>query len=195
MTCRMRRTGILIAAIAALCACLFLGAARGLAIGGVRLSGDMEISDEKVELTNGAEMELSGATWKCEICGKTVKEALITAKKITADLKKSADKKLIVAGAVAGPEVVIHARQVDKAKKSVRLIHATADKAEYTPPASPTADETIVLTGSAAVRITDPDLTEPATLTGSSITIYLNRNKISAKGGDMRIKPREGEQP
>lgn len=195
MKLRMRRTGILIATIAVLCACLFLGAARGLAIGGIRLSGDMEISDEKVELTNGAEMELSGTPWKCEVCGKTVQEALITAKKITADLKKSADKKLAIAGAVAGPEVVMHARQVDKAKKSVRYIHATADKAEYAPPASPAADETIVLTGSAIVKITDPDLAEPATLTGTSITIYLNKNKISAKGGDMRIKPREGEQP
>lgn len=186
----MRKTIAFFAIIAALCAYAAFSSAESLAIGGLHLSGDIDITEDTVELTNGATLELSGSPWKCEICKKTVKDVLITAKVITADLKKTADKKLAVAKAVATTDVVIHARQFDKVKKSTRFIHATADKAVFTPATTAADDETIVLTGSAVVQLTDPELSEPATLTGSTITVYLNKNKISAKSGDMRIKPK-----
>ena len=169
-----------------------LTSAGTFAVGGIHLSGDMEISDEKVELTNGATLELSGAPWKCDVCGKTAQDTLVTARTITANLKK-ADKKLTITEAVATTDVIIHARQVDKVKKTTRFIHATGNKAVFTPAAGD-KDATIVLTGNAAVKLTDPDLEEPATLTGSEVTVYLNKNKINVKSGDMRVKPKEGAQ-
>ena len=164
-----------------------------MAVGGIRLAGDMEISEDSVELTNGAILELSGAPWKCDICGKTAQDALVTAKTITADLKKT-DKKLALTRAIGTTDVVIHAKQVDKVKKTTRFIHATGDKAVFNPAAG-SEEATIVLTGNAVVKLIDPDLSEPASLTGASITVYLNKNKISVKSGDMTVKPREGEQP
>lgn len=180
-------------ALAALCIYAAITCAGSLAVGGMHLSGDMEISDDKVELTNGATLEISGTPWKCDVCGKTVQDAHVTAKAITADLRKTPDKKLALTKAVATTGVVIHARQVDKAKKSTRFVHATGEKAVYTPAAG-TEEATIVLTGNAAVKLTDPELEEPATLTGSTVTVYLNKNKISVKSGDMRVKPKEGAQ-
>lgn len=173
--------------------CIYVGftSAASLAIGGIHLSGDMEISDEKIDLTNGATLELTGEPWKCEICGKTIQDALVTAKTITADLKK-ADRKLLLTKATATTDVLVHVRQVDKVRKTTRFIHASADKAVFTPAATGTEDETIVLTGKAIVKLIDPDLEEPGTLTGESITIYLNKNKITVKSGDMTIKPKEG---
>ncbi|GEM_PF-1808522 len=189
----MRKTIAFFAILTALCVYAAFTSAESLAIGGIHLSGDMEISENLVELTNGAVLELPGSAWKCDVCGKTVQDALITAKTITADLKKTPAKKLALAKAIATGSVVIHAKQIDKAGKTTRFIHATGDKAVFTP-AIGAEDETIVLTGNAAVKLTDPDLSEPATLTGSSITVYLNKSKISVKSGDMRIKPKEGEQ-
>lgn len=186
----MKKTLALAVIIGALCVYAGLTSAASMKVGGIRLAGDMEISDEKIDLTNGATLELTGEPWKCEICGKTVQDALITAKTISADMKR-AEKKLTLIKAVATTDVIIHARQVDKVKKTTRFIHASADKAVFTPAAG-ADDENIVLTGNAIVKLIDPDLEEPATLTGSSITIYLNKNKISVKSGDMTVKPKEG---
>ena len=180
-----------LAVIVALCVYVGFTSAASLAIGGIRLAGDMEISDERIDLTNGATLELSGSPWKCEICGKTIQDALITAKTISADLKK-AEKKLLLTKATAATDVIIHARQVDKVKKTTRFIHASANKAVYTPATPGSEDEAIVLTGKATVKLIDPDLEEPATLTGDSVTVYLNKNKITVKSGDMTIKPKEG---
>ena len=182
---------VFLAVVAALCIYVGFTSAASLAIGGMHLTGDMEISDEKIDLTNGATLELSGEPWKCEICGKTAQDALITAKTISADLKK-ADRKLVITKATADADVLIHARQVDKVKKTTRFIHASADKAVFTPATAGNEDATILLTGKAIVKLIDPDLEEPATLTGESITVYLNKNKISVKSGDMTIKPKEG---
>ncbi len=186
----LKKTLALAAIIGALFVYVGFTSAASMAVGGIRLAGDMEISDEKIDLTNGATLELTGEPWKCEICGKTIQDALITAKTISADLKK-VEKKLVIAKATATTDVLIHARQVDKAKKTTRFIHATADKAVFTPAASGD-DENIVLTGNAVVKLVDPELEQPATLTGSSVTIYLNKTKISVKKGDFSVKPKEG---
>lgn len=191
----MRKIFAFTAITVALCVYAAFTAASGLAIGGIHLAGDIDISDDQVELTNGAMLALSGTPWKCQICGKTAEDALITAKTIKADLKKTPEKKMVLGKAVATSGVVIHVKQVDKAKKVTRFIHASADKAVFTPAATSTDDETIVLTGNAAVKVVDPDLDKPLTTTGSTITVYLNKNKVNVKGGDMRIpKPEEEAQ-
>jgi len=98
----------------------------------------------------------------------------------------------VFAKGFAQGNVSIHAKQMDKATGEFRLVDATSDSAVLVQ-----GQNTIVLTGSVVVKLTDPErLDSPGVFSGDTVTVYLNANKISVKGNEgkpaeLTITPRE----
>jgi len=158
----MKKSAATLALAAGLALYAGFAGAESFAIGTIKLSGAMiTIEKEMVSASGDARLEMPDAS--------------VAAKKIVISLVRGKDGKLGVGKAAASGGVVIHAKQTDKQTKTSRTVDATAGDAETIP-----ADR-IVLTGNVKVKITDPDLAEPATLTGEVITVYLKENKIEAK--------------
>ncbi len=141
----------------------FVGA-ESLAIGNIKLTAGV-ITIEK---------DLITATGKPKL---QMPDAMVTAKTIKISLVKGKDGKLTVDKATASGDVVIHARQTDKKTNTSRVVDATAQNAQAV------SDERIILSGNARVKISDPDLAEPASLTGETITVFLKTSKIEAQQG------------
>jgi hypothetical protein len=58
--------------------------------------------------------------------------------------------------------------------------------------------DTVLLTGRVSVKVTDPQFTEPATIAGERVVIYLKDRKIQVEGksdkaAEINVTPREGE--
>ena len=119
--------------------------------------------------------------------------ASIEAELIKGNLKTGKDGELALVKGVASGGVVIHAKQVDSSTKTYRIIDAVAQEATMIQ-----GENTIVLTGNVSAKVTDPQFSQPATLSGDRVTIFLKENKVLVRGSDdkpaeITASPREGK--
>jgi len=154
-----------------------IGAAESFAVGVMKLSGSFIEIDQRVITAKGKAVFASP-------------DAQIKAEVIRLDLAKGKDGKLAFAKGTASGGVIIDAKQTDKASKTTRDIHATGQTATMVQ-----GENTVVLTGSVEVKVTDPELAEPAVLTGEKVTIYLKERKIQAqrdggKPAELTVAPK-----
>ncbi len=117
--------------------------------------------------------------------------ASVKANTIKLELMKGKDNKLVLEKATATGGVEIHASQIDKSTDTSRTIVATGDTATMVQ-----SEDTLVLTGNVEVKVTDPQLAEPATLAGDKVTIFLKKSKIqvqrsSDKQSEITVTPKE----
>lgn len=148
--------------------------------------GDMKLDCANLEL----DRQVVTAKGKASLVSP---EASIKGQTIRLDLAKTKDGKLIVVKGTATGDVVIKAKQTDKATKTTRDVDATAQTATMV-----RAEDTIVLTGHVVVKVTDPGLAEPAVLTGETVTISLKDNKMRVEGppgkhAELILTPKEAE--
>ncbi|MDH7480730.1 MAG: hypothetical protein QHH26_01980 [Armatimonadota bacterium] len=160
----MRKSAVLV--IPAIVLILYAGliGAESLAIGNIKLSAAVITIEKDLVLATG-EPKLQ------------MPDALVTAKTIKISLVKGKDGKLTIGKAIGSGNVIIHARQTDKKTNTSRTVDANAQNAEAI------GDDRIILSGNARVKISDPDLAEPASLSGETITVFLKTSKIEAQQG------------
>jgi len=173
----VKRIFVIFALLSALAVWCVVISAEGFAIGDVKLTAS-SITIEKQYVKAVGNPKLS------------TPDALIAAKTIEVTLVKGTSGKLTIGTASAIGGVTIQAKQVDKATKVSRNIDAASDSATFRP-----EEDKVVLTGNARVKIGDPDLEEPAVLTGEIINIYLKTQKIEALGqrgaqAELNVKPK-----
>lgn len=146
-------------------------------------AGDIKLSASSIII----EKQLIKATGSPKL---STPDTSITAKTIELKLARGQTGKLTVTSASAIGGVTIQARQIDKETKASRTVDATAESATFVP-----EEDKVVLKGNARVKISDPDLEEPAVLTGKVINVYLKAQRIEALGeqqtqAELSVKPK-----
>lgn len=160
----MRKT-ISLVTIAAMTALLAsLANAATYPIGQMKLSGiDLEIEQKLIVATGKASLIASDAS--------------IRAGSIRIDL---AGKGGGFAKGTATGNVVIHAKQTDKATGASQIVDSTSDSAVMAQ-----GQNNILLKGNVVVKITYPEqMSAPGVITGDTVTVFLNENKIRVKGSE-----------
>ncbi|MHB1459523.1 MAG: LptA/OstA family protein [Armatimonadota bacterium] len=172
----MRKFIILVSLIAQIFLCAVWSSADNMTIGQIKLSAvDIVIETTTITATGKAALSSPGAS--------------IKANNILIDLQNKGGG---FSKGTAHGNVVIHAKQMDKATGAYRLVDATSETAVMAQ-----GQNNIVLTGNVIIKLTDPErLDSPGVFTGETVTVYLNANKIRVQGSqdkpaELNITPKE----
>jgi len=197
----MRKVAAALALIAALGLYAALGRADSYSIGKTTLSGDV-IVFENTTVTATGSAKLVHISQSSPIEPGTMRLDSIQAKSIRADLVEGKGKTLTLKEASASGGVIIEARRADRVTDPsgqpitvIRNVHATAESAKLSE-----GRDTVLLTGSVVVKITEPGRAEPvAVIDGQNVTYFLKANKIEIKGqpgkpAGLTVTSKEGKQ-
>ncbi|HUV04101.1 MAG TPA: hypothetical protein VMX94_03220 [Armatimonadota bacterium] len=181
----MRRVSAALVLITALGLCAALGRAASYSFGKTTLSAGLIVIDN-LTITATGSPKLVCVSPARDMEAGTMRLDSIRAKSIRVDVIRGKGKDLILKEALATGEVVIEARradrQTDPSGRPVTVIsdvHATAASAKLQD------QNTVLLTGSVVLTVTERGKTEPVwAVQGQSVTYLLKENRIEIKGQD-----------
>jgi len=180
----MRKLALALLLVAALGLYVGLGRAGSYSFGKTALSGDsIELDNLAVTATGSAKLVCAYPAGDIEAGAMRLDS--IQAESICVDLVRGKGNELILKEASAAGGVVIQARRADRETNPkgqpitvIRSVHATARSAKLLQDRN-----TVLLTGSVVVKVTEPGKTEPlAAIDGQNVTYLLKENKIQIKG-------------